>query len=82
MSVIAEALGYTPNKSQLWNDMLGLKNETIAYNFLSKDGGEEKYGAGFISEWKVHSSRIEFKFRHGSKSPHFSEQLTCRIQPG
>lgn len=62
MSVIAEALGYTPNKSQLWNDMLGLKNETIAYNFLSKDGGEEKYGAGFISEWKVHSSRIEFKF--------------------
>jgi len=62
MSVISEALGYVPNKSQLWNDMLGLKNETIAYNFLSKDGGEEKYGAGFISEWKVHSSRIEFKF--------------------
>jgi plasmid replication initiation protein len=62
MGVVAEALGYTPNKSQLWDDLLALKNETIAYNVLSKDGGQEKYGAGFISEWKVHSSRIEFKF--------------------
>jgi hypothetical protein len=62
MSDITQAFGYTPNKSQLWDDMLALKNETIAYNILSKDGGEAKYGAGFISEWKVHSTRVEFKF--------------------
>lgn len=61
MSIIAEAFGYTPNKSELWNDMLALKNETIAFNVLGKDGGTMQYGAGFISEWKVHSSRVEFK---------------------
>jgi hypothetical protein len=62
IKTIAEAMGYTPNKSELWNDLLALKNETITFNFLGKDGGELKYGAGFISEWAVHSTRIEFKF--------------------
>jgi hypothetical protein len=62
MSVVRDAFGYSPNKTELWNDMLALKNETISYNFLNKDGGEMQYGAGFISEWKVHSSRVEFKF--------------------
>lgn len=61
MSVIAQAIGYTPKKSELYDDLLALKNETVAYNLLSKDGGEELYGAGFINEWKVHSSRVDYK---------------------
>ncbi|MDB5794273.1 MAG: putative replication protein [Noviherbaspirillum sp.] len=62
MKDIAGAMGYTPNKTELWNDLLALKNETITFNFLGKDGGELRYGAGFISEWAVHATRIEFKF--------------------
>lgn len=69
MSVITEALGYAPNKTQLWNDLKELKNETIAFNVLSKDGGEGKYGAGFISEWKVTSNRVDYKL------PSFIEEV-------
>lgn len=42
--------------------MLALKNETLAFNVLGKDGETEKYGAGFISEWRVSNSYIRFKF--------------------
>jgi hypothetical protein len=62
MASLAGAIGYTPNKSELWNDLLALKNETIAFNVLNKDKEKEKYGAGFISEWKVSNSFIRFKF--------------------
>src|SRR5690349_7772651 len=37
MSVVRDAFGYSPNKGELWNDLLALKNETISYNFLNKD---------------------------------------------
>ncbi|GAB3552095.1 hypothetical protein GCM10027343_37190 [Noviherbaspirillum agri] len=62
MAVISEALGYTPNKKELWDDLEALKNQTIAYNFLSKDGGTAKRGTGFITEWEVHATRVGFKF--------------------
>lgn len=62
MQNITEKLGYSPKKSEIWNDLLALKNETIAFNLLGKDGQKAKYGAGFISEWTVTSQRIGFKF--------------------
>jgi Initiator Replication protein len=62
MQKIADAIGYTPNKSEVFKDFLALKNETIAFNVLEKDGQEAKYGAGFISEWKITSQRVSFKF--------------------
>ena len=62
MQNITEKLGYSPKKSEIWNDLLALKNETIAFNLLGKDGQKAKYGAGFISEWTVTTQRIGFKF--------------------
>jgi len=62
ISDIATALNYTPNKTELWEDMQALKNETIAYNVLGKDGQPAKYGSGFITEWKVYATRVEYKF--------------------
>lgn len=62
MESIAEKLGYLPKKTEIWNDLLALKNETIAFNLLGKDGQKAKYGAGFISEWTVTSQRVGFKF--------------------
>lgn len=62
MAKLSEYLGYTPNKSEVLKDLLALKNETIAFNVLNKDGEEEKYGAGFISEWGVSNSFIRFRF--------------------
>jgi uncharacterized FlaG/YvyC family protein len=62
MNKIETAIGYVPNKAEFFKDLLALKNETIAFNVLEKDGQEAKYGAGFISEWKITSQRIAFKF--------------------
>lgn len=62
MDDLTDLIGYTPKKSEIWNDLNALKNETIAFNALGKDGMTEKYGAGFISEWKVSNSFIRFKF--------------------
>lgn len=62
LTEIALAIGYTPNKKELWDDLEKLKNQTIAYNVLSKDGGTAKRGTGFITEWEVHATRIGFKF--------------------
>ena len=62
MQNLVEKLGYTPKKSDIWQDLLALKNETIAFNMLEKDGKTAKYGSGFISEWAVSTGRIGFKF--------------------
>ena len=62
MDKIGAAIGYVPNKAEFFKDLLALKNETIAFNVLEKDGQEAKYGAGFISEWKITSNRVAFKF--------------------
>ncbi len=62
MAKFSDLIGYTPRKSEIWNDLNSLKNETIAFNVLNKDKEKEKYGAGFISEWKVSNSFVRFKF--------------------
>jgi plasmid replication initiation protein len=62
MQHIVDKLGYAPKKLDIWQDLLALKNETIAFNLLEKDGQSAKYGAGFISEWTVSTNRIGFKF--------------------
>jgi hypothetical protein len=69
MKDIVEHLGYTPNKSELWEDLQTLKNQTIAYNLLEKDGGTIKMGSGFILEWGVTNHRVDFKL------PSFIEEL-------
>jgi hypothetical protein len=61
MSKVVEYIGYEPKKTDIWADLLALKNETIAYNYLEKDGKPAKYGAGFISEWLVTNGGIGFK---------------------
>lgn len=62
MSRVAERIGYTPSKREIWADLEKLKNQTVAVNFLMKDGGTITYGAGYISEWAVSNSYIKFKF--------------------
>lgn len=62
MQKVIDHFGYEPKKTDIWNDLLALKNETIAFNLLDKDKQKSKYGAGFISEWIVTSNRIGFKF--------------------
>jgi Initiator Replication protein len=61
MDEIKNLLGYIPKKSDIWNDLLALKNETLAFNILSKDKQKEQYGAGYISEWKISNSYIKFR---------------------
>ena len=62
MEKIAERIGYVQSKYIIWQDLLALKNQTIDFNVLNKDGKKERYGAGFISEWKVTNDFIRFKF--------------------
>lgn len=59
---IADMVGYTPKKSEIWADLKAIKNETISFNVLDKDGEKAKYGAGFISEWKVSTKRVGYVF--------------------
>jgi hypothetical protein len=61
MAKLIDCIGYEPKKSEIWSDLLALKNETLAFNFLEKDKTPAKYGAGFISEWTITSNRIGFK---------------------
>lgn len=61
MKTVVDALGYEPRKSEVWEDLEALKNQTFAYNFLSKDGESVRRGSGFITEWQVSNSRIGFK---------------------
>jgi len=62
MAKIEERIGYTQSKHIIWQDMMALKNQTIDFNILNKDGKKERYGAGFISEWKISNDFIRFKF--------------------
>jgi hypothetical protein len=62
MDYLTEKLKYTPNKKELWNDLEALKNQTVAVNFLMKDGKPASYGAGYISEWVISNAFLKFKF--------------------
>jgi hypothetical protein len=82
MSDLAEKIGYTPNKKEIWNDFVKLKNETIAVNLLMKDGKPITYGAGYISEWGISNSFIKFKFPSFfvQVARKFKEQRTLFLQ--
>ena len=62
MQNLVEKLGYIPKKSDIWSDLVGIGDQQIAFNMLEKDGKSVRYGARFISEFKVSTSRIGFKF--------------------
>jgi plasmid replication initiation protein len=62
MQNLVERLGYTLKKSDIWNDLVGIGDQQIAFNMLEKDGKSARYGARFISEFKVSTNRIGFKF--------------------
>lgn len=62
MAKLADRVGYTPRKSVLWDDLNTLKNQTLAFNFLTKDKTSVKYGAGYVSEWFVSNDWVKYKF--------------------
>jgi Initiator Replication protein len=62
MAAIEAALGYVPNKSEFDRDLKRLIAEPIGVNLLEKDGKEARYYASFLSEAKVSTNRIAFKF--------------------
>jgi uncharacterized FlaG/YvyC family protein len=62
MQSIADSLGYLPNKVDIVKDLTALTKESLLCNVLEKDGEQAKYIATFLSEAKVTSSRISFKF--------------------
>lgn len=62
MEKIAEKIGYVPTKTELRSDLEAIRKEPISFNVLSKDGQQEQYGAGFISEYYVSTKKIRFKF--------------------
>lgn len=50
----------TQKKSIIFNDLRQLKDITVSYNVLQKDGNVAKVGHGFISEWSVSNSKIGY----------------------
>lgn len=60
MQTVKSALGYIPNKYQLYSDLEALKNLTAVYNLLQKDGRAMGVSQGLISKWSVSNSRIGF----------------------
>lgn len=59
---IAEYMGYEPQKYELKEDFRALRQEPIVVNYLEKDGNSAMHEMGFISEYKITSKRIGFKF--------------------
>lgn len=55
-------LGYEPVKKEFKSDLEKLRKEPIIINYLGKDNKPVTHGMGFISEWKVSSTKIAFKF--------------------
>lgn len=58
---LLQRLGYLPNKNDLREDLSTLRQEPITINYLGKDGKPVTQGMGFISEWKLTSTRISFR---------------------
>jgi hypothetical protein len=59
---ITDRFGYLPVKAEFKSDLSALRREPIAFNILEKDGGKAYYEAGFISEFKVTTKKIRYKF--------------------
>jgi hypothetical protein len=60
MQTVESALGYKPNKYQLYSDLEALKNLTAVYNLFQKDGRAMGVSQGLISKWSVSNHRIGF----------------------
>lgn len=61
LSDISNLMGYEPVKKELKADLEALRQQPIIINYLEKDGKPVTHGMGFISEWKVTSTKISFK---------------------
>lgn len=59
---VAEYMGYEPQKNELKDDFRALRQEPIVVNYLEKDGKSAMHEMGFLSEFKITSKRIGFKF--------------------
>ena len=62
LATITEFLGYEPVKAELKKDFEALRQQPIIINYLEKDGSKALHGMGFVSEWKISSTKIGFKF--------------------
>lgn len=62
ISKIKDFVGYEISTKQLRADIEALRKEPIVLNYLEKDGKPAIHGMGFVSEYKITSSRISFKF--------------------
>lgn len=60
-SKFAEYIGYDAKTKDLENDIEALRVSPIIINFLEKDGQPVTHGMGFISEYKITSTRIGFR---------------------
>lgn len=62
MDFVNKAMGLkaSQRKSIIFDDLKKLKDITVSYNVLEKDGTKAKIGHGFISEWSVSNSRIGY----------------------
>lgn len=58
---ISNLMGYEPVKKELKSDLEALRQQPIIINYLEKDGKPVTHGMGFISEWKVTSTKIAFR---------------------
>lgn len=61
LSDISNLMGYEPVKKELKSDLEALRQQPIIINYLEKDGKSVTHGMGFLSEWKVSSTKISFK---------------------
>jgi len=61
LSDISILMGYEPVKKELKSDLEALRQQPIIINYLEKDGKPVTHGMGFLSEWKVSSTKISFK---------------------
>lgn len=61
LSDISNLMGYEPVKKELKSDLEALRQQPIIINYLEKDGKPVTHGMGFLSEWKVSSTKIAFK---------------------
>lgn len=58
---ISDFIGYEIVRSELKNDLEGLRVAPIVVNYLEKDGLPAEHFMGFISEYKVLSKRVGFR---------------------
>jgi plasmid replication initiation protein len=62
LATMTELLGYEPVKAELKKDFEALRQQPIIINYLEKDGSKAMHGMGFLSEWKITSKKIGFRF--------------------